>query len=172
MGIAAGSQCTDLRKLPASIVSLNPKYHESYGCACIRGARDPSMPLWLAFTVSAPAERSVGNCSPAKVLNLDFSFFPDTYNKTTTYHTLVLGHSMCTRMLDYLHSGHNTHLCPDFKLSRTTSVEICGRGRLTVTRLMANGGALLNSIMCRVSKDPGIIFLHVGGNDFPRTARN
>ena len=51
-------------------------------------------------------------------------------------------------------------------------MEICGRGGLTVTRLMANGGALLNSIMGRVSKQPDIIFLQVGGNDFPGTARN
>ena len=29
---------------------------------------------------------------------------------------------------------------------------------------MANGGALLNSVMCRVSKEPDIIFLQVGGN--------
>ena len=41
-----------------------------------------------------------------------------------------------------------------------------------MTRLMANGGALLNSVMCRVSKEPDIIFLQVGGNDFPRTAWN
>ena len=41
-----------------------------------------------------------------------------------------------------------------------------------MTRLMANGCALLNSIMGRVSKEPDIIFLQVGGNDFPRTARN
>ena len=66
----------------------------------------------------------------------------------------------------------NNFLWPDFKLSRTTSVEICGRGGLTVTRLMANGGALLNSVMCRVSKEPDIIFLQVGGNDSPRTAWN
>ena len=83
-----------------------------------------------------------------------------------------MGHSIYTRMRDYLHSGHDTHLCPDFKLSTTTSVEICGRGSLTVTRLMANGCVLLNSIMCRVSKQPDIIFLQVGSNDFPGTARN
>ena len=88
------------------------------------------------------------------------------------YHTLVLGHSICTQMRDYWHSGHNTHLCPDFKLSTTTSVEICGQGGLTMTRLMANGGTLFNSIMGRVSNEPDIIFLQVGGNDFPRTARN
>ena len=88
------------------------------------------------------------------------------------YHTLVWDHSICTRRRDYSHSGHDTRLCPDFKLSRTTSVEICGRGGLTVTRLTANGGALLNSVMCRVSKVPDIIFLQVGGNDFPRTAWN
>ena len=88
------------------------------------------------------------------------------------YHILVWGHSICTRRRDYSHSGHDTRLCPDFKLSRTTSVEICGRGGLTVTQLMANGVALLNSIMGRVSKEPDIIFLQVGGNDFPRTARN
>ena len=88
------------------------------------------------------------------------------------YHTLVLGHSICTRMRGYLHSGHDTRLCPDFKLSTTTSVETCGRGGLTVTRLMANGGVLLNSIMGRVSKEPDIIFLQIGGNDFPGTARN
>ena len=88
------------------------------------------------------------------------------------YHTIVWGHSVCTRRRDYSHSGHDTRLCPDFKLSRTTSVEICGRGGLTVTRLTANGGALLNSVMCRVSKVPDIIFLQVGGNDFPRTAWN
>ena len=41
-----------------------------------------------------------------------------------------------------------------------------------MTRLMANGGALLNSVICRVSKKPDIIFLQVGGNDFPRTAWN
>ena len=41
-----------------------------------------------------------------------------------------------------------------------------------MTRLMANGGGLLNSVMGRVSKEPDIIFLQVGGNDFPRTARN
>ena len=41
-----------------------------------------------------------------------------------------------------------------------------------MTRLMANGGVLLNSIMGRVSKEPDIIFLQVGGNDFPTTARN
>ena len=41
-----------------------------------------------------------------------------------------------------------------------------------MTRLMANGVALLNSIMGRVSKEPDIIFLQVGGNDFPRTAWN
>ena len=41
-----------------------------------------------------------------------------------------------------------------------------------MTRLMANGGALLNSITGRVSKEPDIIFLQFGGNDFPRTARN
>ena len=41
------------------------------------------------------------------------------------YHTLVLGHSICTRMRDY---GHDTRLCPDFKPSTTTSaVETCGR---------------------------------------------
>ena len=98
--------------------------------------------------------------------------FRHTHNKTTMYHTLVLGHSICTRMRDYLHSGHDIRLCPDFKLGRTNSVEICGRGGLTMTRLMANGGALLNSVMCRVSKEPDIIFLQVGGNDFPRTTRN
>ena len=59
-----------------------------------------------------------------------------------------------------------------FERRGTTSVEICGRGVLTVTRLMANGGALLNGVMCRVSKEPDITFLQVGGNDFPRTARN
>ncbi len=41
-----------------------------------------------------------------------------------------------------------------------------------MTRLMANGCALLNSIMGRVSKQPDIIFLQVSGNDFPGTARN
>ena len=41
-----------------------------------------------------------------------------------------------------------------------------------MTRLIANGGALLNSVMCRVSKEPDTIFLQVGGNDFPRTAWN
>ena len=75
-------------------------------------------------------------------------------------------------MRDYLHSGHDTRLCPDFKLSTTTSVEICGQGGLTMMWLMANGGALLNSIMGRVSKEPDIIFLQVSGNDFPRTAQN
>ena len=88
------------------------------------------------------------------------------------YHILVWGHSICTRMRDYSHSGHDTRLCPDFKLSTITSVEICGRGGLTVTRIMANGGALLDSVTCRVSKEPDITFLQVGGNDFPRTARN
>ena len=72
-------------------------------------------------------------------------------------------------MRDY---GHDTRLCPDFKLSTTASVEICGRGGLTVTWLMANGGPLLNSIMGRVFKEPEIIFLQVGGNNFPGTARN
>ena len=98
--------------------------------------------------------------------------FLNTCNKTTMYHTLVLGHSIYTRMRDYLHSGHDTRLCPDFKLSTTTSVEICGQGGLTMTRLMANGGTLLNSIMGRVSKEPDIIFLQVSGNGFPRTAQN
>ena len=88
-----------------------------------------------------------GELLPGKKIKIRFFVFPDTSNKTITYHILVLGHSICTRMRDYLHSGHDTHLCPDFKLSRTTSVEICGRGVLTVTQLMANGGALLNSIM-------------------------
>ena len=37
---------------------------------------------------------------------------------------------------------------------------------------MANGGALLSSVRCRVSKEPDITFLQVGGNDFPRTAWN
>ena len=41
-----------------------------------------------------------------------------------------------------------------------------------MTRLMANGGPLLNSIMGRVFKEPDIIFLQVGGNNFPGTARN
>ena len=41
-----------------------------------------------------------------------------------------------------------------------------------MTRLMAYGGALLNSVMCRVSKVPDIIFLQVGGNEFPRTVWN
>ena len=49
------------------------------------------MPLWFAFTASAPAERSVGNCSPAKVLKFRFFVFPDTYNKTTTYHYTSIG---------------------------------------------------------------------------------
>ena len=116
-----------------------------------------------AFVICFHCERSSGKVSgellPGKSFKIRFFVFPDTYNKTTTYHTLVLGHSICTRRRDYLHSGHDTRLCPDFKLS-TTSVEICGRGVLTVTRLMANGGALLNSIMCWVSKEPDIIFLH------------
>ena len=41
-----------------------------------------------------------------------------------------------------------------------------------MTRQMANGGALLNSIMGRVSKEPDIIFLQFGGNDSLRTAGN
>ena len=43
------------------------------------------MPLWLAFTASAPAERSVGNCSPAKVLNFRFSpYSQQDYNVSHT----------------------------------------------------------------------------------------
>ena len=41
-----------------------------------------------------------------------------------------------------------------------------------MTRLTANGGALLNSVMCRVSKESDIIFLQVGSNEFPRTVWN
>ena len=80
--------------------------------------------------------------------------------------------TICTRRRDYPHSGQDTRLCPDFKLSRTTSVAICGRGGLTVARLIPNGGALLNSVMFQVSKEPDTIFLQVGGNDSPRTAWN
>ena len=42
--------------LPGSIFSLTPKYHEAYGCARIRGARDSNVPLWFAFSASAPAK--------------------------------------------------------------------------------------------------------------------
>lgn len=41
-----------------------------------------------------------------------------------------------------------------------------------MTRLMVNGSALLNSTMCWVSKEPNIIFLQVGGNNFSSTAWN
>ena len=126
------------------------------------------MSLCLAFTASAPAERSVGNCSTAKILNFRFSpYLQQDYNVPYT----SIG-SLYLYTNAGLPASYDTRLCPDLKLNRTTSVEICGRGGLTVTRLMANGGALLNSIMCRVSKEPDIIFLQVGGNDFPRTTRN
>ena len=41
-----------------------------------------------------------------------------------------------------------------------------------MARLIPNGGALLNSVMFQVSKEPDTIFLQVGGNDSPRTAWN
>ena len=73
LGTAAGSQCTDRRKPASFYIQPNHKYHESYGCARIQGARDSSVPLWFAFTASARAERSVGNYSPANVFPLPTS---------------------------------------------------------------------------------------------------
>ena len=65
-----------------------------------------------AFVALFYCERSSGKVSgkwlPGRSFKLKFFVFPDTYNKTTMYHRLVLGHSVCTRRRDYLHFGHDT----------------------------------------------------------------
>lgn len=83
-------------------------------------------------------------------------------------HTLVLGHSICKRLQECIHSDQDSRMC--FKLSLKTSVEIPGRDGLTVKPLMEDSSVLLDSIMHRVLKQPDVIFLQIGSNNFASTA--
>ena len=82
--------------------------------------------------------------------------------------TLILGHSICRRLSDYIQSGSDDRLQMDFKVANLTTVEIRGHGGLELNHLTANKGSRLHAIF-RQQKHPDIVFLQIGGNDFRLT---
>ena len=82
--------------------------------------------------------------------------------------TLILGHSVCRRLSDYIQSGSDDRLQMVFKVVNLTSVEIRGHGGLELNHLTANKGSRLHAIF-RQQKHPDIVFLQIGGNDFRLT---
>ena len=122
-----------------------------------------------SFSMSAPAERSVGNCSPAKKVNFRFSRYLQDYNVP---HTSIGSLYLYTNVgLLALRSRYplvprfqakQNDFCGDLRTRRFDSDAANGERRRTVEQYN----------MRRASKEPDIIFLQVGCNDFPRTARN
>ena len=86
--------------LPTSIFSLTPSTMSHTGARASAGHEIQSC---LCVLLSLRALQQKGQWGIAPRQKFWIFVFLHTYNKTTMYHTLVLGHSICTRMRDYLH---------------------------------------------------------------------
>ena len=81
------------------------------------------------------------------------------------HHTVIMGHSIISHLIQHIHNTDDHRLSPDFRLKNTCSVEMLGSGGLTVHSLL-HDSQILQMLWNNLEHQPEVILLQVGGNDF------